>query len=150
MAESGRDFAGVKRMKRSVSDPKLQKLFADYNKRYFGGRLPRETVVRWSRKVASECLEGQCFGYPRWEILLRPGLKRDEEELRGTLLHEMVHLLEDVEDPLTLTDGGHGTWFKRQMRRLERQGALKIRVIKYGVSDTPFGKVTERHQYVCY
>ena len=133
-------------MKRGVSDPKLQRLFAEYNDRYFGGRLPQETVVRWSRKVASECLEGQCSRYPLPEIRLRPGLKRDEEELRRTLVHEMVHLLADVENPFTEGDEGHGAWFKRQMRRLERQGALKIPVLEFAVAKMDSGKVLERHR----
>ncbi len=132
-------------MRRGASDPELERLFADYNARYFGGKLPRKTVIRWSSKVASECHEGE---YRSLEIRLRPGLKRDKEQLTQTLLHEMVHLQEDVEHPLTWTD--HGTWFKRRMRQLERQGALKIMVLKYGVAASLFGKVTEWHRKVCY
>lgn len=150
-------------MKRNSSNPELQRLFADYNDRYFGGRLARETVIRWSRKVASKCCEGDCGS---GEIRLRPGLKRDEEGMRQTLLHEMVHLKEEVENPLTWADGGHGTWFKRQMRRLERQGALQIPVLEFAVvkldprkvkeghritcADLDSGKVKERHRQTCW
>lgn len=137
-------------MKRNSSDLRLQRLFADYNDRYFGGRLPQETAVRWSRKVAEKCCEGDC-GFRG--IRLNPQLRHDEEGLRQTLLHEMVHLLAEGEpqNPLTWTD--HGTWFKRQMRRLERQGALKIMILKWGdpIAESQIGKVkTHWHQKVCY
>jgi predicted SprT family Zn-dependent metalloprotease len=141
--QKARETVWEEKMKR-VSDPKLQRIFADYNGRYFEGRLPQETVIRWSRKVTEKGFLGW-FSPWALEICLRPGLRRDEEELRHVLLHEMVHLklgesarragnrlaryLAHDEKGLQRLD--HDRAFKREMRRLERQGALKIRVIKW-------------------
>jgi len=141
-------------MKRDSSDPKLQSLFADYNERYFAGRLPQETVIRWSRKVASDGLEGDCD----WsgEIRLHPGLKWDEKELRHTLLHEMVHLKLGVSvrrqlNRLVRDEEGvrrldHDRAFKREMRQLERQGALRIPTQEFCIIELSSGKVKERHR----
>lgn len=91
----------------------LQKLFTEFNKKYFGGRL-RPVKVRRSATM------GQKLGEYRPKsktILIRRGL--EGSDLIETLLHEMCHI--------GTTD--HGPKFRRVQARMREMGA------PLGVSD---------------
>jgi len=67
----------------------LQALFAEINRRHFGGRLPR-AAVRWSPRLK---VAGQIV---RSNNLILLGLEYHchyPRDVRSTLKHEMVHLL---------------------------------------------------------
>ena len=90
----------------------LQALFAEYNVRYFGGRLPRYRISlarRHDRAGLGTRHGGECF--PRTKIIfVAPGMP--EETQRRVLLHEMCHI-------------GclyHGQRWQAKMRRLAELG----------------------------
>src|SRR5713226_306130 len=91
----------------------LQKLFTEFNEKYFGGRL-RPVKVRRSATMGHKLGE---YRPKSKTILIRRGL--DGHDLIETLLHEMSHI--------GTTD--HGPKFRRTMARLRDMGA------PLGVSD---------------
>lgn len=98
-------------------DPQL--VYDDYNKLYFGNKLP-SVAVKWSRKHTKDC-RGMCVYHPETAIYLNPSLKGWEKTWCLTLLHEMVH----VEQQNDTRAADHGTKFQNRMKRLVRQGAFQ-------------------------
>ena len=88
-----------------------RRLFAEYNRRYWGGRLPQFHVRQRARIPGG--LEGQC-DKPRRTIWLRADLPA--EALGRALLHEMCHAAERGKS------GRHGKSFLQELRRLATAG----------------------------
>lgn len=82
-----------------------QRLFDEFNRRYWRGRLPRYRVLRV--QFLTSHLAGRCND-TRHLISLSRHLTGDD--LRRMLLHEMCHI-----GP---RGGGHGHEFQRRLKRL--------------------------------
>lgn len=106
----------------------LKELYKECNKKYFGGRLPENIEIEWSKRMTSSA--GQCryqisyddngkqIGIPKSVKLSYLYHKKFENEILDTLVHEMIH----VEHPLD----GHGPIFKKRMKELNEKFRLNI------------------------
>ena len=99
-----------------VTNWDLERMYREYNKKYFRNRLPKDMVVEFARLP-------DCHGVTHCHKN-RPLFIQIDWPLRGTLshsamtlLHEMVH----VEHPKWL----HGPKFHRRMLQLAKAGAFK-------------------------
>jgi hypothetical protein len=91
---------------------RLIQLFQNYNRCYWGGRLPQCTLE--CARLFDEGVEFYGLAARRRLILIDPVLHRNDTDIRETLLHEMVHVA---------VGGGHGTRFLYEIERLMREGA---------------------------
>lgn len=116
-------------MGKKGSSPYLKKLFNQWNRKFWRGKLPEETVVRWasSRELASVLGEKRAV----WGVFFYEGEKRGERPTillndvmrrkkwgntaRATLVHEMCHLEGKARDH-------HGETFNRRMLRVAKLG----------------------------
>jgi len=98
------------RPKPGWTEERLQRLFDDYNRRYWRGRLPRYNVVISDTYWGSACdrRNRQVFFHP---VVFE---RSSERQVRETLLHEMAH---------AATPGVHSKAWYREMKRLHRLGA---------------------------
>lgn len=115
--------------KKALSDPHLKKLFNRYNRRYWGGTLPRSTVVRWASgaEILKACDDGSkrapigLFFYDERTptILLHATMKTLGwwSVAKQTLHHEMSHLSSKGRD-------SHGPAFDGRMYELAGKGAF--------------------------
>jgi hypothetical protein len=103
----------------------LNKLYAEFNKAYFGGQLPDFTVLlgdpdpdprAW---FMGESSVGLCEVKPK-RLLIAVQYLKDDFEVTTTLLHEMAHI--------TTVDEGHGAAWKEEIERLWQAGAPMHRV----------------------
>jgi len=95
----------------------LESLYAEYNKKYFGGQLPK-IPVRWGKVDEGHAAE---FLHHPLEIVVHPTIKRCglDKYSKILLLHEMAHVkLRDrkIKD--------HGRVWVNEMKRLARIGAF--------------------------
>ncbi len=99
----------------------LQKLFNNFNRLFFGGKLPK-VPVRWKvNLIATEGALGICY---QDKIFLSPKLKIDARFVCLILLHEMAHL---KFFSLNRPRAGHGrAWHKEMIRILKRAATLKV------------------------
>jgi len=104
-------------------DPTLASQYHSINVNYFEGRLPA-IPVRWEPRLAevgpliAEGFEMDGMTNGRL-ILLNPSLQEDEEQLRRTLVHEIVHVAIKSQ-----TTEEHGALFQSRLRQLSEQGAF--------------------------
>jgi SprT-like family len=101
----------------------LQRLFEEYNRRYFGGEL-RNLPVAWSATVMRRY---HAIGRLENDLINPTGIAI-AKRIRGldvvvgqTLLHEMVHLALHRTNQMS----GHGEAFQREMLRLATIGAFE-------------------------
>jgi len=115
----------------------LKRKFNEYNRKYFDGILPKDTVVDWHYELNHDA-SGACHihgmmkcsqipkSYGKCEgkhlILINTRLWDDVEQSYMTLLHEMVHL--QIGLWVTPPKKSHGPEFQRGMMRLAKAGAL--------------------------
>lgn len=105
----------------------LQLKFKLFNKRYFDGELPKETLVIWRKPFeeghAAEFVE---FQDGRLLILLNPVLKKIGAESFSllSLLHEMCHLSLWYQGKRKSVYTGHGVPFQAEMLTLANKGAF--------------------------
>lgn len=99
-----------------VTNQDLARMYAEFNRKYFGNRLPKDMAVRYAD------LEGK-WGRTNIYHDIRPlfieiswQLRRTQCFSAMTLLHEMVH----VKYPRL----NHGPKFHREMKRLAKIGAF--------------------------
>jgi len=98
-----------------VTNAELRRLFRQYNRDYFSGKLPNADI-RFATMDRENDL-GFCLlfaGVP--EIRINKRLKRWPKLVRSTLLHEMVH----IALPRHVQ---HGPRFNRELARLISEGA---------------------------
>ncbi len=93
---------------------RLTQLFQNYNRCYWGGRLPQCTVE--CARVSGEDVRYYGWTASRRLILIDPVFHENEADIRETLLHEMVHVAVGF-------GAGHGTRFLYEIERLMREGA---------------------------
>jgi len=82
----------------SISEESLRSLYLQWNAEHFNGELPEDLPIVWNRRlrtVAGKChykmREGSTQFIDVKYISLNPRLLITEENLRATLIHEMVH-----------------------------------------------------------
>jgi len=94
-----------------TKNKKYQELFHEFNKKYFGGRLPHYRV-----KVEGYIpnYDGLCTGkiYRKQRLILL--VPQDEPTMEKTLIHEMAHAATNVY---------HAKTWQEEMKRLLRMGA---------------------------
>jgi hypothetical protein len=91
----------------------LRRRFAEFNQRYFGGRLPNYHLRSvWHMTRLGE--SGDCHRRQRLIRILR---SLTDDDAISCLLHEMAH---------AATKGHHGKSWKAEMIRLRREGAPLI------------------------
>ena len=104
---------------------KLKRAFLSFNRRYFNGRLPKETEVKYSKKIfRKHHFLGHAIYLKNALSLIRIAkeLKRTPTIAQLVLLHEMCHI--------ALMQQGrflenHGTRFQKLMLKLAKKGAFK-------------------------
>jgi hypothetical protein len=98
-----------------VTDQDLAQLFADFNARYFGGRLPTYRIqIEQSIPGVASSVSRRIDAAER-VISLRQ--TDDARALQGALLHEMVH---------AVAGEGHGRPFFDELKRLLQMGATLV------------------------
>jgi hypothetical protein len=92
---------------------KLRRAYLAYNRRYFGGRLPKDLDLTW------EQLPANLLGYQEgdYKIAINAKLHRADVLWRSTLIHEMTHL--ELGHRVQ-----HGPKFQKRMRELAAAGAF--------------------------
>lgn len=106
------------------SHPWLKKLYRQYNRKYFGNKLPNDIFVvlgqsyEWRVARVSKNTSAVTFikGGKPLGIMVRWYKNKGRSYIKTDLLHEMIH----VAHPRA----GHGPVFKREVRRLAALGAL--------------------------
>jgi hypothetical protein len=91
-------------------------MYHDFNKKYFGNRLPKDMVVHFKRMRNNHGVTMMFENRPLY-ILLDFKMRGLYRQTALTLLHEMVH----VEIPKTQ----HGPKFHKRMLQLAKAGAFK-------------------------
>lgn len=121
-------------MRTTLSDRWLHKKYAEYNRRFFGGRLPKTVRLTWVQHFSG----GNKNAYARtWSYRTKCGGKNKKEPLhivvsRRTervgsafllmvLLHEMSHV--STWESCT-SRNAHGKPWIKEMRRLAAKGAF--------------------------
>lgn len=107
------------------SDPKLKWWYGYYNRAYFAGELPANTVVCWAQELVGTKYDADHTpaddGTPHI-IRVSLEIKERPKHLRFSLLHEMVHLKLDEEGKED--NSTHGRLFCREMLNLAKLGAF--------------------------
>ena len=99
-----------------VTNAEVQAMYHEFNKKWFGNRLPKDMVVIFKRMPGFHGVTHTYRDRPLW-IELDFDLRPSRGQTAMTLLHEMVH----VEIP----ESKHGPRFHKRMLKLARQGAFK-------------------------
>ena len=95
----------------------LQNTYAEFNRKYFGNKLPKDMVVRFGETGDAVAVTDCKYDRPLYIIINRKTAWH-HMIVDATLLHEMVH----VENP---KPNGHGPWFQKRMLKLAKKGAFK-------------------------
>ncbi len=111
---------------RLPSEGELLAMFHRFNQEYFAGTLPVATI-RWSTRMR---IAGCCYPTEREIRLSRHYHTHYPEEVRATLLHEMLHLIYP----------SHNTRFKAAAERLG---------ISVYCKDYPGAHPRSKYTYVC-
>lgn len=101
------------------NDKYLKEIYDKYNKKYFNNELPKDTVVRWSKRMVEGA--GNCKELDDNKYLIQLGENYHNiyvSEIQDTLIHEMIH----IQNP------GHGMGFKKEMNRLNKDYGFEIAV----------------------
>jgi hypothetical protein len=101
----------------SLCHRELQRVYRQYNQRWFYGALPEDVDCMFSPAA-------DCYGLVRqedsgWILMLDPKYAIDGRLWRFTLLHEQNHL---YLNPYRL----HGIRFQDGMKRLANEGAFRL------------------------
>merc|ERR1712071_184504 len=135
---SSRTYRCVRqKMSLNVCDPSLElvdptpdvfKLFVEYDKIFFGGKLNSRCFVRWSTRMTL------CAGICKFDgILTEIALSKPLLQLRprsdciNTLLHEMIHAFLFLTQRIQDRDG-HGPNFQEHMKRINKTSGSNITV----------------------
>lgn len=100
-----------------VTNAEVQRMYREFNKKYFNNRLPKDMVVRFEIFDYAQGVTHFKYDRPLY-IQISKKLKWSRSQTALTLLHEMVH----VELPYRLN---HGPRFHKRMMQLARAGAFK-------------------------
>lgn len=97
------------------TDKDLKACYLRFNKKFFGGRLPKDLRVRFKKMRKEDLGYTRYFGRTPVVICINPG---PYQLVMGTLLHEMCH----VNLPTRVQ---HGKEFQNEMLRIAKLGAFK-------------------------
>lgn len=113
------------------SNPQLKRWFNEFNRKFFHGRLQRNTIVCYSRHngCVARFLSRNFNDNDIALINLDPFHKRSQKLTRMSLFHEMAH--QYIDDVLEIVDRckyhkecSHGRAWKKLMRSLAARGAF--------------------------
>lgn len=114
----------------------LQRFYAEYNQKYFNGRLPKDCKVVYEDLTKVKAIGHFCpsewTAYDpeskkfkpyktTYKIKICTRIKKFRRMVLCTLLHEMAHLSTDLKYP---GRSGHGHYWQREMKRLANVGAF--------------------------
>lgn len=125
-----RTFVANLHMKATVEY--IERRFAEYNVRFFGGSLP-PVPVRLSHAKGflgklsyQRCKQGLFGRYRNEGFVLRINVRIDlpEELVEDTILHEMIHYYIAVNQ--IVDSSSHGKIFRQEMERINREGNRHI------------------------
>jgi len=86
---------------------------------YFGGRLPRDTVLMWTTRLPPKvCARKYKLESGPQLILFNHKLEPWQDVIEMSLLHEMAHMA---------TVNNHGRRWQSEMLRLAKAGAFRDR-----------------------
>lgn len=105
-----------------IASARLKTIYNTYNRKYFDGQLPSETLVGWNDELGPKTFglnisvadEGN---HLLFTISIDPRKHFSSEQYRLTLLHEMCHIK-------LYPYMKHGKKFNEEMLRLAVRGAL--------------------------
>jgi SprT-like family protein len=121
-------FAGTSEVTAILEEPNgLQTLFAEFNYRYFDGKLPT-IPVSWSASELKSGRFGACVQNAQTRerfISIARTLRRFGGVTAMVLLHEMVHLCLNPCPDSDFAGEGHGPEFQCEMLRLATEGAFE-------------------------
>ena len=125
-----------------ASDPDLANEYDDLNAGYFRNVLPPPRV-RWEDGLADlGPLIAENFSVlgltDGEQILINPAVRRDPDQRRRALVHEMVHVA------VWRQDTGHGAVFQEQLRQLAQMGAFKGIVATDAEKDAALAAIHQR------
>lgn len=102
------------------SNPKLHRLYLQLNRKWFGNKLPKDTICVWSRALNREPLQAELDDEAEPLIIrLNSHLRRFDNLTEYNLLHECAHIA-------TLSEADpHGPRWQREMMRLARARAFE-------------------------
>lgn len=106
-----------------VSDKQLSHWYAKYNREWFAGELPHDTVIWWEPPSDSQGITCPVYEVRdgKFEVRLDPSLKGVPDYWHLLLIHEMVHIkLWPIHNRHQ-----HGKVFQQEMIRLALAGAFK-------------------------
>ncbi len=107
------------------SNRALKKLFREYNRRFFGGKLP-DCIVCFATPRSFEknglgkatCAVTFMKGYDRPAIFISANKLKGWRYIKSDLLHEMTHVSKPRAE--------HGKVFQDEMKRLANAGAFEL------------------------
>ena len=113
-------------------------MFEEYNEKYFGGKLGYCKILLVNRPYGTYgsymTFKNKRLGRYGY-IVINKGKMHDMEEVKNTLIHEMIHMYNRFVDGPILGNPpinglfGHGFFFRRQCWRLKRKYGIKIDII---------------------
>jgi len=105
------------------SDKQLAHWYAKYNRAWWGGALPEDTILWWEPPPASHAITCPVYEVAdgKFEIRMDPALKGTPDYWKLLLLHEMNHVALWPRYPRHQ----HGKPFQEAMQRLALAGAMK-------------------------
>lgn len=131
------------------NDMELKRMYKEFNESYFNNELPKYVDVEWSSRLTSNAgIHKKKINYVTNEVeeIIRLSThyhKKNPQDIIDTLVHEMVH----VKYPRDK----HGSKFINEMKRLNREYGLNIRVysseralVKYKYICKECGKTYDR------
>lgn len=104
-------------------DAVLERWYADYNKRFFDGRLPKDALVGFNPELEENILglsiheEDSDTKHQFHHIHVNPLAHSCKQQIQLTLLHEMAHIA-------IFPYVKHGKKFNDEMLRLATRGAF--------------------------
>ena len=107
-------------------------LYREFNKKYFNNKLNEYPIVVKSLKrlAASVNSIGVRNKPETWiikNIIFSNQLEYNEEEIKGIMLHEMIHV-KLIEEQRSEFGGQHGLFFKQELEDLQKKVSFKIPV----------------------
>lgn len=115
----------------------MQKRYREFNRKYFGNRLPHSTRVCQGRD-SSGVAAGQFFYY--FPTTRTPAILLDLKALGLSMDHLLAHEMAHQALEWRRLRDKHGATFKREMRRLEKAGAFQRHCDGLSVVDMKTGK----------
>lgn len=136
---------------KAITSSYLQKKFADFNEKYFGGVLPPCDMKAVDETLGLGLfLRGTKTHSPAIYIVRKPLLVKKEswkeDELDNVIIHEMIHLYVDEIMHHHMALFQHGYYFRKVCRMLKEQYGLDIKLSAYRFVEkkkpsTVFGKL---------